>query len=63
MAIGGSERTSDLRVVLSVTREKSRRRLKMIVSLTTRWRHPAAMDSIVNWKSWNDSPLRTSRVT
>jgi hypothetical protein len=29
MAIDGRERTIDLRVVLSVTREKSRRRLKI----------------------------------
>ena len=52
MAIDGRARTIDFRVLLSVTRETSRRRLKMIVSPTTMWRQSAASVSMVNWKSW-----------
>ena len=61
IAKAGSARTTDFRPVLSVTSEKSRRRLKMIVSGTTRCRQPASSVSIVNWKSWKDSPRGTSR--
>ena len=52
IAISGSDRRTDLRVLLSVTSEKSRRRLKMIVSGTTTCFHPVAIVSTANCQSW-----------
>ena len=42
MAMAGTDRTMDFRLLLSVTKEKSRRRLKMIVSGAITCRQPAS---------------------
>jgi hypothetical protein len=63
MAIAGSLRTMERRLLLSWPSEESRRRLKMIVSGTSMCSHPAAIDSMENCQSWNDSPLGMSRET